>query len=176
MKYEPIQLTPVGVVRNESRDASWGGKLGKLTWQERAARMRAQGSSVSEIVLDGVPGEILDNVEDYSHITVIYWAHLVPPERRSVTRVHPIGNPDFPLVGVYATGSPVRPNSILVTTVRLLEREGNVLRVTGLDALDGSPVLDIKPYAPPRGELLQARVPAWMKQVNDEFDTAAGTK
>ncbi len=176
MNYEPIQLTPVGIVKNKSHDASWDEKLGKLTWRERAARMKSQKNSVSEVILDGVPAETLDGIEDYSHITVIYWAHLVPPERRSVTKVHPTGNPDFPLVGVYATGSPVRPNPILVTTVRLLERNGNRLKVTGLDALDGSPVLDIKPYAPPRGELLQARVPAWMQRVNDEFDTAVGNR
>jgi len=172
MDYEPIQMNPVGIVRNKSRNTVQGTGSGTSGWKERAARMKAQRDSISEIILDGVPEETLDGIEDYSHITVIYWAHLVTPERRSTTfRVHPTGNPDFPLVGVYATGSPVRPNPVLVTTVRLLERSGNTLRVTGLDALDGSPVLDIKPYYPAIAEE-DIRVPDWMQQVNREFRSA----
>lgn len=173
--YPPVQVRPVGLVRNRSKDPSWGSGLGALTWRERAARMKEQRESVSEIVLDAVPEEILDGIEDFSHIVVIYWAHRVPPERSSTFRVHPIGNPEFPLVGVFATQSPVRPNPILVTPVRLLERNGNTLKVTGLDALDGSPVLDIKPYVPERGELRDAVVAPWMRRANDEFATGDGT-
>ena len=79
-----------------------------------------------------------------------------------------MGNRDFPLVGVFATHSPVCPNSILATVVRLIERRGNVLKVTGLDALDGSPILDIKPYQPYQ-EPKDIRVPDWMKKIHDEF-------
>lgn len=163
-----IQLKPVGIIRNKSKDPSWGGTLSKLDWQERAARMKEQRESVSELVIDASLDGILDGIEDFSHIMVLYWAHLAPSERRSTTRVHPMGNRDFPLVGVFATHSPVRPNSILATVVRLVERRGNVLKVSGLDALDGSPILDIKPYQPYQ-EPKDIRVPDWMKKIHDEF-------
>jgi tRNA-Thr(GGU) m(6)t(6)A37 methyltransferase TsaA len=163
-----IQLKPVGVISNRSQDPSWGGALSTLDWRDRAARMKEQQESASEIIIDDGLDGILDGIEDFSHIMVLYWAHLVPTERRSITRVHPMGNKDFPLTGVFATGSPVRPNPILTTIVRLLERRGNVLKVTGLDALDGSPVLDIKPYHPAQ-KLNDFRVPDWMRKIHSEF-------
>jgi tRNA-Thr(GGU) m(6)t(6)A37 methyltransferase TsaA len=167
--YQPIQLKPVGVVRNQSKDPSWGGALGALDWRERAARMKEQGESVSELVIDSGLEGILDDIDDFSHIMVIYWAHLIPPERRSTRKVHPMGNKDFPLVGVFATGSPVRPNSILTTVVHLVGRKGNVLRVTGLDALDGSPILDIKPYSRGTVDADEIKVPDWMKDIHQTF-------
>ncbi len=170
-KEKVITLTPIGVVRNKSRQPSWGEAMGRHTWQERAARMDAQRQSVSEIIVNKEYADALDGIEEFSHLTVIFWAHLVPPERRDATRrVHPMGNEDFPLVGVFATHSPVRPNPILITVARLLERNGNILRVSGLDALDGSPVLDIKPYAPYRLEREEVRTADWMRRINREFD------
>lgn len=163
-----IQIKPVGIIRNNSKDPSWGKALSALSWQERAARMKEQRESVSEPVIDADLDGILDGIEDFSHIVVLYWAHLVPGERRSTTKMHPLGNQGFPMVGVFATRSPVRPNSILIAVVRLVERKGNVLKVTGLDALDGSPILDIKPYKPDQG-LKDVSVPDWMRQIHDEF-------
>jgi tRNA-Thr(GGU) m(6)t(6)A37 methyltransferase TsaA len=163
-----IQLKPVGIIRNQSKDPSWGGTLSKLDWQKRAAIMKEQRESVSELVIDASLDGILDGIEEFSHIMVLYWAHLAPEERRSATKVHPIGNRAFPLVGVFATHSPVRPNPILATVVRLIERRGNILNVTGLDALDGSPILDIKPYQPYQ-EPKDISVPEWMKKIHDEF-------
>ena len=166
-----IRLEPVGLVRNQSQEPSWGDNYGALPWRERAARMQAQQETVSELVIDARLDGILDGIEDFSHIDVLYWGHIVPAERRATTiKVHPIGNRDFPLVGVFSTRSPVRPNSILVTTVRLLERQGNILKVTGLDALDGSPILDIKPYNADGYQ--DIKVPDWMQQVHHEFREA----
>jgi len=169
-----IELKPIGIVRNRSKDASWGETLGKLNWQERAARMKGQSDSASEITVNPEFADALDGIEGFSHLLILYWPHLLPEERRSVTRVHPIGNRDFPLVGVFATRSPVRPNTILATVVRLLGRHNNVLTVTGLDALDGSPVLDIKPHYPESVDAGEVRVPEWMKQVNRRFDNNTG--
>ena len=76
---------------------------------------------------------------------------------------------DLPLVGLFATRSPRRPNPIGVTTVRLLERRGNVLRVLGLDALDGTPVLDIKPYLPYGDCIQDTHVPEWVRSFNEEL-------
>lgn len=165
-----IQLKPVGFVKNQSKDPSWGETLSSLNWRDRAASMKEQGKSISELVIDDSLNGILDGIDDFSHIVVLYWAHLVPKGRRLTTRVHPVGNKEFPLVGVFATHSPVRPNSILTTVVRLLERKENVVKVTGLDALDGSPILDIKPYNPERQNLKDVRVPDWMRKIHDEFN------
>lgn len=174
--YQPIQLKPVGVVRNRSKDASWGATFGALEWRERASRMKKQSQMTSEIVINADLDGILDGIDDFSHLMVLYWAHTVPDERRSVMKVHPLGSDDFPLVGVFATHSPARPNSILTTVVQLKERKGNILKVIGLDALDSSPVLDIKPYLPDAPETRNIRMPDWMKKMQEVFleDKASG--
>ena len=144
----PIQLKPIGVVRNQSYNTSREETKSDLSWRDRTARMKKEREAVSEIIIDTGLEEALDGLEDFSHLVVLYWPHMLKPETRITTKVHPMASPDFPLTGVFATQSPARPNPILTTTVRLLSRERNILRVTGLDALDGSPVLDIKPYVP----------------------------
>ena len=88
--------------------------------------------------------EALDGIEKLTHINVLYWMHRLTENDRGKLEVHPRGDMDRPLTGVFATRSPVRPNPIGLTRVELLKREGNVLFVKGLDALDGSPVIDIK--------------------------------
>ena len=167
--FEFIQLKPVGTVKNQSREASWGAELQALTWQERATRMRQQSEVVSELIINPDLEGILDGIDEFSHLMVLYWSHLIPEERRMVMKVHPLGSNDFPLVGTFATHSPARPNSILITVVRLLERKGNNLKVTGLDALNGSPILDIKPYLPYQQKLKDVRMPDWMKKMHDRF-------
>jgi tRNA-Thr(GGU) m(6)t(6)A37 methyltransferase TsaA len=103
-------------------------------------------------------------------LLVLYWAHLVKPEARSLTRVHPMGRKDLPLVGVFSTCSPARPNPVLVIAVRLLERDGNILRVEGLDAVDGSPVLDIKPYLPSYYAITDVILSDWMNRILSEME------
>lgn len=164
-----IQVRPVGVVRNNSHEASWGPSFSALKWKQRAARMEEQREAVSEIIVDPSLEGILDGIEDFSHLEIFFWAHLVPLERCSQTRVHPMGNPDFPLIGIFATRSPVRPNSILSTVVRLLERKRNTLKVSGFDALDGSPVLDIKPFTQEE-KYENIKVPGWMREIHREFE------
>ena len=179
---ECICFKPIGIVRNRSQDASWGETLQALPWEERAARMREQTRGISEIIINPELADGLDRIEEYSHLQVLYYPHLVPEERRTkpVLKVRPLGSRHFPLVGVLATRSPIRPNSILVTTVRLLKRNGTILEVSGLDALDGSPVLDIKPGMAEQTDGAPMTIPDWMKQVNEQFisenTTAPGTK
>jgi tRNA-Thr(GGU) m(6)t(6)A37 methyltransferase TsaA len=163
-----IELKPIGYVRNGARQSQWGRAAG-INWRERTARMKEHRGAVSEVVIDTGLTEALDGIDEFSHLVVLYWPHLLPPETRATTRVHPLGSPDFPEVGVFATQSPARPNPILTTTVHLLGREANVLRVTGLDALDGSPVLDIKPHAPGRGDTEGIRLPEWMHRIRREL-------
>ena len=165
----PIQLKPVGVVRNQYQEASGGSALKALDWRERAASMKAHRQTVSELVINSDLQGILDGIDDFSHLMVLFWAHRVPDEKRSMTRVHPMGSDEFPLVGIFATRSPVRPNSILITVVRLIGRDGNILKVSGLDALDGSPILDIKPYLPEPQDTEDFRMPGWMSKMQEVF-------
>jgi len=69
---------------------------------------------------------------------------------------------DLPLVGLFATRSPRRPNALGMTVVRFLQRQGNMLYMEGLDALDGTPVIDIKPYLPDGDAVPNASVASWI--------------
>ena len=116
----------------------------------------------SEVVIAPQLVEALDGIDGFSHVLIIFYLHKVDEDRRSRLQVHPQGKREMPLVGVFATRSPVRPNPIGVTVVKLLERQENVLKVLGLDAYDGTPVLDIKPYLG-RGDLIEeAAMPDWL--------------
>jgi tRNA-Thr(GGU) m(6)t(6)A37 methyltransferase TsaA len=139
-----INLKAIGIVRNEIKQ------------RERCDARNV----VSEIVLDPGLTEALDNLDEFSHIIVIYYMHQ--SNKPAPMKVHPKYRTESSPVGVLASRSPDRPNPIGKTTVRLLERRDNVLRVRGLDAIDGTPVIDIKPYIPGLDSVDDARVPRWM--------------
>jgi tRNA-Thr(GGU) m(6)t(6)A37 methyltransferase TsaA len=101
-----------------------------------------------------------EGLERYSHITVVFELHLVPGDRRAL--VYPAGG-GMPEQGILATRSQLRPNPIGVTVCELLAVEGPVLRVRGLDAIDGTPVLDVRPYIPYYDSVPGARVPGWAR-------------
>ncbi|OGS42460.1 MAG: tRNA (N6-threonylcarbamoyladenosine(37)-N6)-methyltransferase TrmO [Euryarchaeota archaeon RBG_16_62_10] len=85
----------------------------------------------------------LFKIGHFKHVWVIFGFHKM---RETVLKVHPMHDPSKPLVGVFASRSPTRPNKLGLTLVELMSARGNVLTVKGLDALDGSPVYDVKPY------------------------------
>lgn len=95
--------------------------------------------------------EALDGVEAGSEVQVLYWMHELTQEHRSMLKVHPRGDTSRPLKGVFALRSPMRPNPIGVSVVRVEEVHGRKLTISGLDALDGSPVIDIKAAGSARG-------------------------
>lgn len=97
----------------------------------------------SEIHLDGLPPSVLEGMEPGQDILVVFWFDRL---RGFSPQVHPRGDKNRPLKGVFATCSPQRPNPIGVTCCRLEGIEGTTLYVRDLDALDGTPVLDIKPF------------------------------
>lgn len=117
----------------------------------------------AEIEIEPEYAEALDNLDEFSHIIILYWLHRQAGRGFSL-KVHPRGNREIPPKGLFATRSPRRPNPIGKATVRLLERRGNRLRVQGLDAIDGTPVIDIKPYVPGYDSDDDARVPPWIKK------------
>jgi len=109
----------------------------------------------------------LEGIEDFSHLNVIFWMHDIPASERRELKARPRGCRDMPLVGVLATRAPHRPNPIGLSLVELVERRGNILKVRGLDALDGSPVLDLKPYDKwDRAD--HVRVPEWWTKLERE--------
>ena len=118
---------------------------------------------VSEIVFDSSLTEALDGLEEYSHITILWWMHLLSPGEIRL-KVHPMGRQEFSPKGIFALRTPLRPNPIGKTTVTLIERQGNILKVKGLEALDGSPVIDIKPYVPRYDLMTDATVPQWIAE------------
>jgi len=141
-----ISLKVIGIVRNGLRQRPESG------WEE----------IVSEIVVDSHLTEALDGLEEFSHIIVIYWMHQVPARGQVPTKIPPRSRQELPLVGFFAARTPHRLNPVGETTVRLLERQGNILKVEGLDAIDGTPVIDIKPYIPGYDSVTEAKVPSWV--------------
>lgn len=119
-------------------------------------------------ILVEIPPELtsaLEGLEGFSHVWVLYWFHENDrPEERAILKVHPRRDPANPLTGVFATRAPVRPNLIGLTLCRLVSVKGNILEVEGLDAREGSPVLDLKPYLPGSDALPEAQVPWWIER------------
>jgi tRNA (adenine37-N6)-methyltransferase len=110
----------------------------------RSQKVQGTESGDQESVIEVLPEfeEGLYRIEEERELVVLYVFHR---SKRYALKVHPKGDPSIPLRGVFATRSPARPNRIGMTSVTLLKREGNLLFVKGLDAMDGSPVVDIKP-------------------------------
>jgi tRNA-Thr(GGU) m(6)t(6)A37 methyltransferase TsaA len=147
---EPVMIRPIGVVRNGVREPRMDG------WEGLR----------SDIILRDELMETLDGIEGYSHILVLFAFDRVPESERRA-RVRPRGDASLPEQGVLATRSQVRPNPLGISVVRLLRRRRNILRVEGLDAIDGTPVLDVKPYFPNYDAVPDAGVPDWARQLGE---------
>jgi tRNA-Thr(GGU) m(6)t(6)A37 methyltransferase TsaA len=146
-EFPEMTLKTIGVVRNGFPEAP----TPRSDWEK----------VTSELVIDESLTEALDGIEEFSHIIVLFWIHRLN-EKEPPLKQRPMGQKGRPLKGLFALRSPNRPNPIGKTTARLLERRDNILRVEGLDALDGSPVIDIKPYMPGYDAAVDATVPAWI--------------
>ena len=143
-----IVYTPIGHVRNAfpsgRRPPSWRGTTSQI-----------------EVLPQWAPA--LDGLADFSHVLVLCYLHLSPREAPP-TRIRPQGNPEMPLVGLFSTRSPHRPNPISLSIVPLVAVQGAVLQVRDLDMYDGTPVLDIKPHLP--GDCpAEAVFPEWVHRL-----------
>jgi len=124
----------------------------------------------SEIHLDAAYAAGLQGLEDFSHVMVVFYLHEAQgfdPAKQLLR--HPRGMEHLREVGVFAQRTKYRPNPIGVTSVELRSIRGNVAVVRGLDALDGTPVLDLKPYMPMFDRIDDARVPAWVGQFMEGY-------
>ena len=124
-----MQLQEIGVVHNNYKD---------LTDIPRQGRMSEE---VSEIEIHPAFTDGLLKIEQNKHLIVLYWAHLA---KRDLLKTIPPASKE--IHGVFASRSPGRPNPLSLCIAELIAREGTILRVKGLDALDGSSIIDIKPY------------------------------
>jgi tRNA-Thr(GGU) m(6)t(6)A37 methyltransferase TsaA len=141
---EPISYRAIGVVRNRVNESRPDG------WEDVR----------SDIILRDDLAEALDPVDGFSHVIVVFDFDRVPEAVRRLRVV--VGNEEVPPErGVLATRSQLRPNGIGVSVVEVVHRRKGVLRVRGLDALNGSPVLDIKPYLPEYDAVPSATLPPW---------------
>lgn len=152
---DAIALTPIGFVRggrSEPIDDDWDKVDATIELDPKQFKADATAS-----------------LGDFSHIEVVFHFNQVPDDEINTGARHPRGRKDWPLVGIFAQRGKGRPNRIGVTVCRLLSADGLTLKVRGLDAIDGTPVLDIKPVMTgflPRGEV---REPVWAKELMDGY-------
>ena len=135
----------IGVVRcavTEGRDENWGDVVSEL-----------------HLLPELAPG--LDGIEDFSHVLVVYWMHQSSFDAATDLVRRPRGRADMPERGIFAQRAKHRPNPIGITAVAVVGRQGPVLRVRGLDAIDGTPILDLKPYFPQFDRVDAPAVPEW---------------
>jgi len=149
-----ITLEPIGYVRSPRKD------LTDDDWASVTARIE---------LVETLGAESLDGLEEFSHAEIVFHFNLVAPAAVERGTRHPRGNPEWPRVGIFAQRAKDRPNRLGTTTVEVVAREGRSLTVRGLDAVDGTPVLDIKPAMAeflPRGTLRQ---PQWSHELMRDY-------
>ena len=119
---------------------------------------------------DAMPDDSLAGLETFSHLEILFHFHQADPAKIVTGRRHPRNNPDYPEVGIFARRGKNRPNHLGLTVVRLLSIEGRTLRVQGLDALDGTPVIDIKPlmtgFLPSPADIKE---PPWATEIMRDY-------
>jgi tRNA-Thr(GGU) m(6)t(6)A37 methyltransferase TsaA len=138
-----FQLYPVGVVEKKDKE------------KEKVVRLR---------IFDEYKDALL-GLDGWSHLQVFYWFDQNDtPQKRRILRVRPQGNQANPLTGVFACRAPFRPNLIALSVCKIRSVEGNLVNLEDLDAFDGTPILDLKPFTPPDAPPPETvRVPAWAR-------------
>jgi tRNA-Thr(GGU) m(6)t(6)A37 methyltransferase TsaA len=151
MKIEMEAIGRVEAVRMRAEDDFWGGAESCITLSER------------------YEPEALEGIETFSHAEVLFLFDQVDPSKIVTGARHPRNNAAWPAIGIFAQRGKNRPNRIGSTICRILRREGRRLFVAELDAIDGTPVLDIKPVMSeflPREEVRQ---PAWSRELMSRY-------
>lgn len=154
-RFDPIVLTPIGVVRggrDTSDDDYWGGFESRIELDPRR-----------------FTEDSLAALDTFSHVLVVFHFHLVEAGSEETGGRQPRGRADWPLVGIFAQRAKRRPNRIGITTCRVVSVDGLVLTVEGLDAMEGTPVLDLKPHMAefePQGDVFQ---PPWSHEIMTDY-------
>jgi tRNA-Thr(GGU) m(6)t(6)A37 methyltransferase TsaA len=149
-----ISIRPVAWIRSsrsEIGDDHWGGHRAIITLDK------------------SLPDEAFDGLEDFSHLEILFHFHKADPAKEITGKRHPRNNPNWPAVGIFARRGKNRPNHLGLTVVKLIRREGRTLEVENLDALDGTPVIDIKPmmsgFIPPE----PISEPEWAREIMSRY-------
>jgi tRNA-Thr(GGU) m(6)t(6)A37 methyltransferase TsaA len=145
LRFEPVAVVVGG--RTEPVDDDWEGVEAIVRFDER------------------FDAEALAGLDAFSHVEVVYVFDRVDPADVQTGARHPRGNPDWPRVGIFAQRAKDRPNRIGVSVCRLLGVDGLDVHVAGLDAVDGTPVLDLKPVMAEFGPRGEVRQPEWAAEL-----------
>jgi tRNA (adenine37-N6)-methyltransferase len=151
---DQIVMTPIGVVKNERTevaDDNWAAVI-----------------SAIELNAD-LPEDALVGIETFSHVEVIFFFDRVPETKIVSGARHPRNNAQWPRVGIFAQRGKNRPNRIGATIVPVQDRQGRTLFVRGLDAIDGTPVLDIKPVMREFLPRTAVEQPTWVEELMENY-------
>jgi tRNA (adenine37-N6)-methyltransferase len=149
-----VSIAPIGYVRGGRKvavDDNWGDERARIE------------------LVEGFKADALFGLSDFSHVEIVFYFDQVPDSKIETGARHPRGNKEWPLVGIFAQRGKNRPNRIGLCTCRIVSVSGTHLLVQGLDAIDGTPVLDIKPVMTeflPRGKVVQ---PVWSREVMKDY-------
>ena len=160
---QQFNVRPIGIVHRPGSDAIPG--------------LFFDPDQESVIVIDSLWESALTGIEEYSHLVVLFWLDRAERPENAPELFQPDGRDNLPSVGLFATRTPRRPNPIGMACPRLIRRDGNCLHVRGIDAWDGTPVVDIKGYAPRDDIRADAQVPKWLDRLwktHDEERAARG--
>ncbi|MBY0121180.1 SAM-dependent methyltransferase [Bacillus sp. S/N-304-OC-R1] len=149
-----ITLVPIGYAynnRTEIEDDYWGKIVSKI------------------VICDTLPEESLYEIESFSHLEIIYYFHKVSEKKIITGARHPRNNPDYPRAGIFAQRGKNRPNQLGLTTVQFIRREGRELYVQGLDCINGTPILDIKPVMKEFLPKETVKQPDWSKELMKNY-------
>lgn len=151
MKFE---VEPIGWVRSPRKDLSddfWGAVEAEIE------------------LADGLGEEAFFGLGDFSHVEVMFLMNRVDPAKVETGARHPRERKDWPLVGIFAQRGKARPNRIGLTRATIVSVTGRVLRVCGLDAIDGTPVLDMKPWMDEFAPIGATKQPAWSSELMRDY-------
>ena len=147
-----IVMQPIGYIKNEvtqRKDTSWG-------------------EDTSTVVLNDEYKTGLIGLEDFSHAIIIFHLDKAKYEKEKHLQRRPQNRDDMPLVGIFSQRGKDRPNQIGMTSVEIISVTDSTLTVKGLDAIDGTPILDIKPYYPVYDKK-DAKVPEWVDRLMEHY-------
>lgn len=149
-----FEVAPIAIVRSPRKDLSddfWG-------------------AVDAEIILDAAFEEAaFYGLSDFSHVEVLFLMHQVNPAKVETGARHPRERADWPLVGIFGQRGKARPNRIGLTRATIVKVDGRVLTVRGLDAIDGTPVLDVKPWMNEFAPIGATRQPAWATELMRDY-------
>ncbi|MEJ2765267.1 SAM-dependent methyltransferase [Photobacterium sp. MCCC 1A19761] len=154
MENNTITISPIGHVlstRTEVIDDRWDEETSAI------------------VIQDTFEPEVLSGLSEFSHIEVIYYFNQVDASKITLGARHPRNNPDWPKVGIFAQRGKNRPNRLGATLCRIVSVKGHKIHVEGLDAIDGTPVIDIKPVMKEFLPREPVRQPAWSEEIMSNY-------